>query len=141
MRSYRFKQLAVQLPAAREANVAELDACGLTQGHEPGWPDKCGFASPHVRITDVTIWESRFNPAELAILREVLRRQLTQVEELERAHKATQLPATLEETTQLEQQMSGALEELRAHRAQLQHQAMHHSAVASDGTATHTAKG
>jgi hypothetical protein len=43
-----------------------------------------------------------------------------QIAELDKAQAAGDMPATVEEANQLEQQLTGALEELRAHRTQLQ---------------------
>src|SRR5579863_1661209 len=59
-------------------------------------------------------------PADgLAILQEQLKQQLALVEKQKAADPASSLPQTVEEVDMLTEKLHGALEELKAHRAQL----------------------
>jgi hypothetical protein len=93
-------------------NACSHNACSFIACSNPSFYEPCGLS--FIDPTKIG------NPEHLKMLREQLRQQLEAVDNQEKAIDESLKPQTLDQVKQLEQQLTGALEELRAQRAQLE---------------------
>lgn len=94
----------------------------------------CNDTCPGVTLTIILRPDIPADPEGLAILKEQLKRTLTQVEIQERVIEESLKPQTIEEVEQLEKKLTEALSELRARKQELQRHGVGRQEVESQET-------